>query len=441
MNENNKNPIRIELESFSRVLQRLNDPSGSWNDVIIQSVDLAPLDQRLSEVAIDGCQFMGCDIGPLLAKAIADSQMQLDPQKRCLVFPRIPWLPFNPYRSRLYQVEELLGRFESGDFYEAKCVYEKSVDWLSYLTFADPVDRKPYTNDSVDTVLARRLHDTAISDALDELLAPIRDQKPGAKKGIVAIMGGHDMLRMEKIKAAAVSKALGDEEEWEPLNDDAVYTKVALLAWKLTNEGYLLVSGGGPGAMEATNLGAYFATRSTSDLRAAIKTLEACKQFESGKSVEWLIPAMKVRSDYPLDPSDAYKCQSVGIPTWFYGHEPPNPFPTHVAKHFENSVREEGLLAIATHGVIFAEGNAGTVQEIFQDACQNYYGSYGTAAPMILHGQDYWDPPAMPVYVNDRRKKVFPLVRKLAEEKGFTHRLIVTDSLREIVQMIKKFEP
>ena len=98
-------------------------------------------------------------------------------------------------------------------------------------------------------------------------------------------------------------------------------------------------------------------------------------------------------------------------------------------------------LAIATHGVIFAEGNAGTVQEIFQDACQNYYGTYGTAAPMILFGQDYWDPAAMPVYANDKRKKAFPLVRKLAEEKGFTHRLIVTDSLREIVRTVTAFKP
>jgi 2-phosphoglycerate kinase len=34
-----------------------------------------------------------------------------------------------------------------------------------------------------------------------------------------------------------------------------------------------------------------------------------------------------------------------------------------------------------------------------------------------------------------------PLVRKLAEEKGFTHRLIVTDSLREIVRTITGFKP
>ena len=60
---------------------------------------------------------------------------------------------------------------------------------------------------------------------------------------------------------------------------------------------------------------------------------------------------------------------------------------------------------------------------------------------MILFGQDYWDPPTMPSYVNDKRKKVMPLVRKLAEERGFTHRLIVTDSLKEIVNTITGFKP
>ena len=48
-------------------------------------------------------------------------------------------------------------------------------------------------------------------------------------------------------------------------------------------------------------------------------------------------------------------------------------FATDIAKYFENSLREEGLLALALAGVVFARGNAGTVQEIFQDACQNYY--------------------------------------------------------------------
>ena len=449
MNENNPNPIRTELE-FAEQVQKHLDAAGSWHDVVIQHVNLIPLDDALGIAKIGGCHFLGCEIGPKLAAAIAQAevaaskattQQEKKDFPHCLVLPPMPWVPFKPYRTTLYRPEELLGVFTTEDPQLEKLVYEASVDWKSYLTFADPADTKVFTNDSLDTVLARRLHDTSISDALHDLLSEVKERHKAAKVGgIVAIMGGHDMRRLEKTKGAATGTPLGDED-WEGMSDDSVYTRVAFLAWRLTNLGYLLVSGGGPGAMEACNLGAYFAARSLEDLRKAIKKLEDFKEFKSGKSVEWLIPAMKVRRDFPLDASMIAKCQSVGIPTWFYGHEPPNPFATHIAKYFENSVREEGLLAIATHGVIFAEGNAGTVQEIFQDACQNYYATYGTAAPMILFGQDYWDPPTMPSYVNDKRKKVMPLVRKLAEERGFTHRLIVTDSLREIVKTITGFKP
>lgn len=77
--------------------------------------------------------------------------------------------------------------------------------------------------------------------------------------------------------------------------------------------------------------------------------------------------------------------------------EPITPFAEHIAKYFQNSIREDGLLALATHGVIYVEGGAGTLQEIFQDACQNYYHSFpqgsngsGYFSPMIFFG-DFWN--------------------------------------------------
>jgi len=64
---------------------------------------------------------------------------------------------------------------------------------------------------------------------------------------------------------------------------------------------------------------------------------------------------------------------SIGIPTWLYGHEPPTPLATRHAKYYDNSLREDGLLTVARGGVVFAPGKAGTLQEVFQDAAQNYY--------------------------------------------------------------------
>ncbi len=199
MNTNNPNLVRVEIETLEEVQARLAVAGATWHDVVIQGVDLTGIDEALGQAPIAGCCFLGCEVGPRVAQAIAKSEEEADHHKQCLVFPRMPWLPFNPYRGELYGAEELLGRFTTTDVETEKAVYEASVDWKSYLTFADVKDGfKLFTNDSVDTILARRLHDTSISDALEDLLAPIRAGKPGTKKGVVAVMGGHDMERRDR---------------------------------------------------------------------------------------------------------------------------------------------------------------------------------------------------------------------------------------------------
>src|SRR5260370_38022412 len=71
--------------------------------------------------------------------------------------------------------------------------------------------------------------------------------------------------------------------------------------------------------------------------------------------------------------SKTAKGESPALPTWYYGHEPTTPFATHIAKYFQNSIREDGLIALAVHGIVSASGRAGTLQEIFQDTVRNYY--------------------------------------------------------------------
>jgi predicted Rossmann-fold nucleotide-binding protein len=91
---------------------------------------------------------------------------------------------------------------------------------------------------------------------------------------------------------------------------------------------------------------------------------------------------------------------------------------------------------MATHGVVFAPGNAGTVQEIFQDACQNYYRTYTAyASPMVLFGTAYWEGAAV------GGKPVRPLLEALAREKGFLGRLLSTDSVDAIREAIRGFRP
>ena len=103
MNENNPNPIRIELEFAEQVQQHL-DAGGSWHDVVIQHVNLIPLDELLGMAKIGGCHFLGCEIGPKLAAAIAQAEVAASrattPQERkdfpyCMVLPPMPWVPLS----------------------------------------------------------------------------------------------------------------------------------------------------------------------------------------------------------------------------------------------------------------------------------------------------------------------------------------------------------
>ena len=96
---------------------------------------------------------------------------------------------------------------------------------------------------------------------------------------------------------------------------------------------------------------------------------------------------------------------SLGIPTWHYGHEPPNAFSSVVAKYFRNAIREDVLLEVCRGGIVFLPGAAGTVQEVFQAACANYYADESDVAPMLFVGREYWT----------ETVPAWPLVSALAE--------------------------
>jgi predicted Rossmann-fold nucleotide-binding protein len=223
----------------------------------------------------------------------------------------------------------------------------------------------------------------------------------------VAIMGGHALER-------------GSPQ----------YATVARIARALTRDGYLTVSGGGPGAMEATHLGAWMSHFADDQLDAAIAVLaprparpEAGPEYAD---VDWLHRAMRVRARWPLPSGHA---DSIGIPTWTYGHEPPAAFATLVAKYFANSVREEGLLSIANSGIVFTPGSAGTIQEIFQDAAQNHYETAGPAAPMVLFGIDHWT----------RVLPVWPLLESLAEGRRYRPLITLTDDESAVIAPIRSY--
>ena len=184
-----------------------------------------------------------------------------------------------------------------------------------------------------------------------------------------------------------------------------------------------MVSGGGPGAMEATHLGSWMAGRSDDELNEAIDMLSSAPSY---KDRMWLDTAFKVIYRFPQ-----HEYRSLGVPTWLYGHEPATPFATHIAKYFDNSTREDSILTIAKGGVIYSPGSAGTMQEIFQDAVQNHYLSFGYASPMIFIGEKYWTE-EMPVY---------KLMEHLANKGKYKNLLLsITDSIEQVINTITEFK-
>ena len=355
----------------------------------VQGLDLSSYSDLIHSQPFPGSLFLACTLDTDAAGHIVAGGG--------IVIPPFNGLLFDIHRSSLYSVDELF------DGFDLDGTYEDSYDAKVYQQYV----AQGKTARRIDISLARRLHDHSITDALEDL---IRGER------VVAIMGGHGMER-----------------------GASFYREVALLSRTLTQKGFLMVSGGGPGAMEATHLGAFFATRDEAELDEAIAMLSPRPgdgaPGQEYNDPDWLHRAWRVREAFPIRAGEEDACRSVGIPTWLYGHEPPAPFATHIAKYFANSVREDGLLAIAKHGVIFAPGSAGTTQEIFQDATQNHYineyDGHRVCSPMILFGERYWT----------EQRPVWPLLSFVAKGKMYGELLALTDRRDEIVRRIQMFDP
>lgn len=192
-----------------------------------------------------------------------------------------------------------------------------------------------------------------MTDALDEWTLGRR---------VVGVMGGHAADRGTSPYAAAARLGRG-----------------------LAQTGLLVATGGGPGAMEAANLGAV--APSDAALEQALTRLGSIPSF-SPDVTAWARLALDVRAALGRAPGPP---RSLGIPTWFYGHEPPNVFADGIAKYFSNAIREDGLLARCDAGVVVMPGAAGTVQEVFQLATRLYYAPPRTPLPrLVLVDEKHW---------------------------------------------------
>lgn len=350
----------VEITSTTDLDQRLAEGVRSFDGWQLIDVDLSGRSEVLHEHELARSLFLGC--------TFADEDETYVRRQGALVFPEIPGVPIDPYRASLYAPAELFG---DGD-------YDTSLDARAYAWSLRP--------DSDEATLAMALHDHAVDEALAAWIEG---------RSIVGVMGGHAHQR-----------------------DTPAYADAARLGHAL-GASLTVATGGGPGAMEAANLGAWAAGHPLAALEEMLTGLSAVPTYDPDIGA-WVDAARTVVEQHGPGRD------SLGIPTWHYGHEPPNPFASAIAKFFRNAPREAILLEVCNAGIIFLPGAAGTVQEVFQDACENYYADPSSVAPMVLVGRRYWT----------EELPAWPLLQALARGRSMESQVHLVDSVQEAAAVI-----
>ena len=329
----------IEIETVDQLRAAAPNLAGQ----VVQGVDLTGCSNLLRHCDVSTTIFLGCSTSARLAAWLR--------ARGALIFPAIPGVPFDPYHPGAYTAEELYNDIGEG--------YHVTLD-----AAIDRWRRGLATPPRLRDTLATALHDDAMTDALDDLLA-------GTDPSMT--VGG---------------------------------------------TGHLVTTWGGPGAMEATNLGAAcppdLLDESLDRLRKVAGTADV---------TTWVQAGLDVVSSWPQGAAH----RTIGIPTWFYGHEPPNVFATSIIKYFSNALREDILLNRCRGGIIYLPGQAGTVQEIFQALTGNYYAtSEDEMTPLIMLGNRYWS----------QTLPAWPLLHSMSRDHP--HRIRLVDTVDEAVAALRR---
>jgi predicted Rossmann-fold nucleotide-binding protein len=344
-----------DLADLDRRLAAGASDLGTWR---VHGLDLTDRGAARTTRRVAGAAFLGCAFAPGDDDALAAAG--------ALVLPAVGDAPLDVYRSRLYTPDEL---YDAG-------AYRDTLDARAYAWAQEPPDR--------EDALAIALHDHAIDEAITAWTPHHR---------IAGVMGGHGLQR-----------------------DDPGYADAARLGRGLAAAGLTVATGGGPGAMEAANLGARLPDDA---LEAALATVAAVPSFRPSVDA-WVRTAREAMDGVPV------AAQTLGVPTWHYGHEPPNLFATAIAKYLRNATREAVLVEICDAGIVFLPGAAGTVQEVFQDGCENYYADSMSLAPMVLLGERFWTE-TLPVH---------PLLEALAADRPMADHVHLVDTVEDAVAVL-----
>jgi predicted Rossmann-fold nucleotide-binding protein len=369
-------------EIESRAELDLHLATGTLAGLTVQGLRLDTDPPDLSGVEVGGALFVGC--------RFPSREVEADLVRRgAHVIPEFVELPYPTAPGALYTPEELAAGFPTDGF-------AGMYDTVVYHHFLAHGGALP----EIREALPQRLHDSGIDDGLID--ATTRWLATHGPASIVGVMGGHSELR------GSVS-----------------YRLAATLGWQLARVGRLVVTGGGPGVMEAANLGSYLSGNPLETLTDAIDLLATAPDFRDHDA--YTAAALAVRAKFGGPETDWATHGGLSIPTWLYGHEPANLFAGRIAKYFSNAIREDTILRLARGGLVFAAGRAGTVQEVFQAATKTFYRTDGGSGPYVFLDATFW------------ANGVPELLRSLlsgtpsGDQSGLVH---VTDRVDEAVRLL-----
>ena len=194
--EPTKEVIIHSIKNFKQFLRN----GLSLKNCTLQNIDFSKVDIAWDNLKIKNTAFLGCQL-----KIEAEIQLR---RRGATIINAPTNLPYQPFRSQLYNWRELMKGY---DFEK-----DNSIDYKIYRHFS----KQKYTP-SINEALWQRIHDHAMDDALRLLLE--FDKNGMTNKKCVGVMGGHSTRR-----------------------DDPFYVKSALTAKLLTENDYLIASGGGP---------------------------------------------------------------------------------------------------------------------------------------------------------------------------------------------------
>jgi len=351
-------------------LSALRDAWPDLREATVIGLDLRREALDWSAAQVDRTMVLGCS----LPEGAADQLAALGVG----VFPELRDLPFEAYRAGLYTYDELT---ELSGKDPAATLDERIAAWFVA------------SSTSIHDALIRAVHDATVDAAVARFVAGRR---------VVGVMGGHALDR-----------------------DAPFYLEVSELGRALTRAGFSVATGGGPGVMEAANLGAWMAPFADDALDDALAMLAHASSYTADPD-EYIQRALAVRARRPGGG------ESLGVPTWVYVDEPTSAFATHIAKYFTNSIREDGLLAIARSGVVYAPGGAGTEEEIFTDTAQNSLTLYKVRSPMVFFGRRYFE---------HEHRELVTAARRQADTFGWSDLIAVCDEPDEVVAFIAEHDP